>query len=426
MFTPSGKRGHDFQLFLPCTCILNSKQDGSQSTDNQDMSIITQGAVKFAGSDNIPNEIKQQQAAAYEKIKMKAIKQKAKKELKLDDHDIDDTMNVDTQKKILDEIKRQKGGGNQQPQDGISSHNNKPSDEAYQVFDDTACVNRQQRQILSAGSEQHAEYYSKPNQEQNTNFYCPSGTLPILRAGEMAPSHSQSQPVQYPNTDRFYGNERQQQEHYCPSAGGTQYTNALEPQYSQAAMGINQQHQHPTSQVGNKHSPVVCNQPHGNAHQMQGQPPYKGQPPYQEQPPFPGYPMEPQRDQYGQHYQDDNNAYIQASGTNYPQQVPPYQPPIPNQSGNYQTHSAYNTTVQPVNINPYNLGVGSLVQYGKSTGVIRWMDDHTAGLEMVITVVHIVFLCMLTMLLYFYCVLYILNAGSFMSFILLCAMKVLR
>ena len=390
IFTPSCKKGQEFQLFLPFNCILNSNQEGSQNTNNQEMSITTEVALNLAGSDNLPDKIRDEQAAAFEKSRREAYKQRAKRELELDDRDIDFYMIVDTQKKILDEIEQQKRG-NQQPPGGVSSHKSKPSDGAHQVYNQLSGVNRQQMQNLPADNNQHPE----PNQERNADFRCPADASPILRAGEMAPPHSQSQQVQHPNTDsRFHGNERWQPEHYHPgtqyadpagtqyqNSAGTQYPHASESQYPQTAVGTNQQQPYPISQVGNRQPPAVYNQPHRNVHQIQGQPPYQA------------YHVESQHDQYGQPYQGGNNAYMQASGTNHPQQAAPYQPPIANQSGNYQTHQPYNAAAQPVNKNPHNLGIGSLVQYDTCTGVIKWMDDHIAGLEMVITVVHIVFLC---------------------------------
>ena len=107
MFTPAGKKGSGFQLFLPVTCILHSKQESSRSTDNQDISIATQTALELAG-DNISDDTGIKKSVALEKSKMETKKQKLKYELCLDDRDIDDTMTVDTQLKILEEIRQQK------------------------------------------------------------------------------------------------------------------------------------------------------------------------------------------------------------------------------------------------------------------------------------------------------------------------------
>lgn len=86
MFTPSGKKGKEFQLFLPHTCILKS----SHSIDNQT------------------------------KSKKEATKQKSSHELQLDGPDID----FNVQRKILEEI-RQPKGNTQQSKDIEESENNK-------------------------------------------------------------------------------------------------------------------------------------------------------------------------------------------------------------------------------------------------------------------------------------------------------------
>lgn len=75
MFTPSSKKRTEYQLFLPVACVL-----------------------RFAESDDIPDDIREEQAVALGKYKKEADKQKAKAELKLDDVDICD---ADKQQEIF-------------------------------------------------------------------------------------------------------------------------------------------------------------------------------------------------------------------------------------------------------------------------------------------------------------------------------------
>ena len=104
MFTPSSKKGTEHQLFFPFTCVLKSKQRGSQNTDNQSTPITTQDALRFAGNDDIPDDIREQQAVALGKCKKEADKQKAKAELKSDDVDICD---ADKQQEIFENTRQQ-------------------------------------------------------------------------------------------------------------------------------------------------------------------------------------------------------------------------------------------------------------------------------------------------------------------------------
>ena len=119
VFTPCSKKGQEFQLFVPPTCILKH----SHSIDNQDVSVATQLALKSTGDDSF-DDVKMQQVVAVGKSKKEASIQKARHELQLDDRDIDDTMNAGTQQKIWEEIKQQRG--NTQQLKGIeASKNNK-------------------------------------------------------------------------------------------------------------------------------------------------------------------------------------------------------------------------------------------------------------------------------------------------------------
>ena len=107
VFIPSGRRGKEYQLFLPSRAILSSKPKNSES---QEVPVSTQVAVKYAGNDRqVPDDIREQQTAALEKNKKEADKQRAKHVLKLDERDIDDTMSVETQRKILSKIKQTRG-----------------------------------------------------------------------------------------------------------------------------------------------------------------------------------------------------------------------------------------------------------------------------------------------------------------------------
>ena len=348
------------------------------------MSVTTKMGLQYAGKDDVPDEIKEQQATAFEDSKKKANKERAKNELKLDDRDIDDTMNPDTQKKILDEIKQQKGGSNQQPQGGgLSSQDSKPhNDRVHQAIDQTAAQPNLNRHQNFASSGERSGYPSGSTQERNVNL-CPPGASSILRAGEMEPPQSPSQPMQqHANADhRFHGSERRQPEHYFHNAAGTHY-----PQSTRAP---DKQQQYPNPQMVNRQLvgvPAIYDQPHGsgNVHQMQpGQPPY---PPYNRELQY-GQPLQP--------YQGGGNAYMQAGDPNYLSQQPsgPYQPPYPNQPGNYHNRPPNSVLAQPVHHNPHNLEVGSLIQYNTYTGVIRWIDGYMAGVEMVIIVLSTLLFC---------------------------------
>jgi len=88
-FTPSQKRGKDFQLFLPYVAILKEEAASDKGPKpGMDMSIPTQQvAAQVAKEQNeSPEAIKDLQTKELEK-------KKAKHVLKLDDKDIDDTMN---------------------------------------------------------------------------------------------------------------------------------------------------------------------------------------------------------------------------------------------------------------------------------------------------------------------------------------------
>ena len=106
MFTPSGRKGKEYQLFLPCTCILKANP---QNSDDQ---------VGQYGT------FEEQQAAILEKCKKEVDKVKVKNILKLDVRDIDDTMSLESQKKILEKIKQ--ASNNQRSQDGSSPHSDSP------------------------------------------------------------------------------------------------------------------------------------------------------------------------------------------------------------------------------------------------------------------------------------------------------------
>ena len=98
MFTPSGRKGKEYQLFLPLTCILKANP---QNSDGQDVSMTKQATLKSE-----PASIGEQQAAILENYKMEVDRVKVKGILKLDERDIDNTMSPETQQRILEGIKQ--------------------------------------------------------------------------------------------------------------------------------------------------------------------------------------------------------------------------------------------------------------------------------------------------------------------------------
>ena len=179
MFTPSGKKGRDYQLFLPYNCILSEISENSQSVGGP--TITTQVAMKYAGNDRqVPDDIREQQAAALERSKKEADKQKAKHVLKLDERDIDDTMNFEMQQKIMDKIKQkresiptQQGSGAHHSQGGKSDGNEKTNTQQ----------NFQRNQKFYGASEQLA-HQSGSNQGRNPQPYLQNQPS-ILRAEKM-------------------------------------------------------------------------------------------------------------------------------------------------------------------------------------------------------------------------------------------------
>ena len=160
VFTPSGRKGKECQLFLPVSYILKVNPKTSDSQVGQDMSMATQTALKYE-----PAGIREQPATTLEKSKKEADKEKVKTILKLDERDIDDTMNAEVQEEILRKIKQKRS--NQHSQGGdISSHNDIPR-AADQTF-----------------SQQNVKHYIHPGSEHS---YWPSLNLsrPYLQAEEM-------------------------------------------------------------------------------------------------------------------------------------------------------------------------------------------------------------------------------------------------
>ena len=140
MFTPSGRKGKEYQLFLPLTCILK------------------------VNPQNLGGQVEEQQTAILEKSKKEADKVKVKGILKLDEKDIDDTMNTETQQEILEKIKQARS--NQRSQGGASSHSDSPQ-AADQKF-----------------SRQNVQHYIHPGSEHSYPLSVSPGST-ILRAGEM-------------------------------------------------------------------------------------------------------------------------------------------------------------------------------------------------------------------------------------------------
>ena len=146
MFAPSGRKGKEYQLFLPLTCVLKAKP---QSLDRQDVSMTKQAILKSE-----PASIEEQQAAILEKCKREADKVKVKGILKLDDRDFDDSMSPETQQEILEKIKQAR----RQSQDDASPNSDSPR--VYQAADQNF-------------SHQNVQHYVHP-----------ISYPPILRAGE--------------------------------------------------------------------------------------------------------------------------------------------------------------------------------------------------------------------------------------------------
>ena len=157
MFTPSSNKGKKYQLFLPFSVILMSNEETFHGKDKQDMSISTQATLKPA-----ENNIRKQQAVT---LKKEADRQKAKEELKLDDRDIDDTMDPDMQLKIFEEICKQRRETIQQLK-GRKTSSESNSAMLYPSTDQKCIQQSDQR-------------YIPPSIEHPYQ--------PILRAGEMGP-----------------------------------------------------------------------------------------------------------------------------------------------------------------------------------------------------------------------------------------------
>ena len=100
LFTPSDRKGREYQLFLPVSCV-NSKTSDDQV--GQDMSMATQPALKYE-----PAGIREQPATTLKKSKKEADKKRVKSMLKLDERDIDDTMNAEAQQEILRKIQQER------------------------------------------------------------------------------------------------------------------------------------------------------------------------------------------------------------------------------------------------------------------------------------------------------------------------------
>ena len=381
-FTPSAKPGRNYQLFLPFHCFL--KEEASQnvggssiSQGKEDLSLTVQLTNKFAKEENeSPGSYKDHQAKVLEESKKVAKKKFAMKELSLQDKDVDDTMSVEAQAKILEDIRKQKDhshtSGTHPPQDGRHTNDGFHN----QVAAQQNSQNRQQKYPP-------ADYY--PGTSQGANMQSQPQDPPyVLRAGEM---RSQNQQMKYANTNERYPDTQQSQ--YNPNSAGMPYrageANLPQQHYNPPKLVYDQQ----SSDVPSSHSqPYVSGDPY---YQQAGQ--YYN-PPQNAGGQYYG------NNQYGQQqvpYNQGDNTYMQTGGSGLPPYSTPsaaYQPPYSNTgqsqwSENYQNYSSTreNAVVQPpINNNPYNLEVGSLIQYGNNptyTGVIRWIGGHVAGVEMV-------------------------------------------
>ena len=126
MFTPSARKGKEYQLFLPFACILPDEQNAGC----QEASIPTQ---LYIDEKSVPDEVKKQQDLALKQIERETHKQRAKDVLKLDERDIDDTMTVKTQQEIYDKIKQQRRSNQRHQHSG--THSQGDSQKLYQGND---------------------------------------------------------------------------------------------------------------------------------------------------------------------------------------------------------------------------------------------------------------------------------------------------
>ena len=160
-FTPSHRRGKEYQLFLPFTAVW--KEEGVHSQEN-DISITAhrQVAMQLAKEQNeSPEAIKEQQAKSLDK-------EKAKIMLQLDDKDIDDIMRVSEQQRILEEIKKNR-----------KSHNNQQGSQVTV-----------QNYPQQTNHHQHSNQQSNPSHPHNQRTIAenPHHAVPnVLQAGYMDP-----------------------------------------------------------------------------------------------------------------------------------------------------------------------------------------------------------------------------------------------
>ena len=362
MFTPSSRKGKEYQLFLPFMQILPEKFQ-SESVGGLEASIATQIGLKYAGNEQqVPDDIREQQAAALEKNKREADKQKAEKELKLDKRDVDDTMTPKAQQEIFDKIKQQRGSNQPHHSSGIQFqgenqrlHQGNGEAGAKQNF------NHENQRLYRGNEEANAQhnfsrngehYHSGSNHERNVQSYPQE---PILRAGEMGPSHSQVEPSYY-RTDPSHP---QNQQRILRAGGDNMFLgNEGQPiQYYAHASNF----QHPPMGGG-------VSQFSGIAQQMQ--------------------PDHPAHHPGIQHYEQQLPPHQGncGGGLHPPCSSSSYQAPYPNQPRNYHTQQPDNVPPQGYPFNPYNLEVTSIVQYGDDpnfTGVIKQIHGEMAGVEMV-------------------------------------------
>ena len=380
-FTPSHKRGKNCQLFLPFNCILKEEASHNVGGPSEDLSITTELANQFAKQENeSPNAFKEQQAKYFEESKKAAEKKIAMKELNLDHKDVDETMSAEAQAKILEEIKKQRshGGGVHPPQDdrhtiGGCHQNNHQAAPQH---------NLQSRQQHFPPADDYSGHHTPSNQDRNMHSNQdrnmqsqPQDPPAVLRYGEM---RSQNQ---YPNTKERYP-DTQQLSQYDPN----HYTGMPNSQVAAAANLPQQHHDAPKlvyEQPFSEMVPVSSQQyVSSGTHYPQGE----------------QYYTHPQNtggqynvNQYGQvpFNNPGDNTFMPAGGAGIPPHPVPYQQPYPGQpqwSENYTSHPAVRENIPPANVNPYNLEVGSMIQYGHNptyTGVIRWIGGHMAGVEMV-------------------------------------------
>ena len=385
MFTPSAKKGKEYQLFLPFTCILHKRENPDQNVGDLEASLTTKVALKYAGDGKqVPDNIREQQAAAIEKNKKEADKRKAKNELKLDERDIDDTMTAKTQQEIFDKIKQQQRGSNQ-PHQGNSTHSPSENQRIHQGDGEAGAqqnfnhVNPRLYQGHSEANAQHDFSHGGDHHQSGSNYERNVRSClqqPILRAGEMKPFHSQVEPS-YHQTDPPHPQNQQ----LIQPAGGDNMFLGNEGQFQQP----NQYYPHASNP---QHPPMGGGFPQfsGNVQQMQ-----------------PGHrvhhPGAQHYDQYEHHhqiapYQDNSGVglYPPCSSTSH-------QASYPNHLDNYHTQQPINVPPHGFPINPYNLEVRSIVQYGDNpnfTGVIKLIHGEMAGVEMVslsITCIHIAMVC---------------------------------